>query len=90
MDGAPLCRQCGGLVTNPSATHCRFCGTALFGPWAPSQPFSYRAAMAMHPYHRAIEAGGKTSFFWLRVVIIAIAVLLSALATCVSTFGGSG
>jgi hypothetical protein len=32
--------------------------------------------------------GGRTSFFWLRVAIIAIASCLSVVAACVSTFAG--
>lgn len=32
--------------------------------------------------------GGRTSFFWLRVAVIAIASFLSVIAACVSTFAG--
>ena len=32
--------------------------------------------------------GGRTSFFWLRVAVIAIASCLSVVASCVSAFSG--
>jgi hypothetical protein len=32
--------------------------------------------------------GGRTSFFWLRVAVIAIASVLSVVATCVSAVAG--
>lgn len=111
----PLCRACGGLFTNPSALHCRFCNSPANAP-APyrPQPMTGQTAMtgqmpmtgpvpmtAAHPHypsrapmpmmHRPPPMnldGGRTSFFWLRVAVIAIASLLSVIAACVSTFAG--
>jgi hypothetical protein len=81
---APLCRACGGLFTNPSAPHCRFCNHPA------NAPAPYRPQPMVHPAHRPTMPmdGGRTSFFWLRVAVIAIASCLSVVAACVSTFAG--
>jgi hypothetical protein len=84
----PLCRACGGLFTNPSATQCRFCGHF---PGAPNAPAHHRPHTVMHrppPMPMQHHDGGRTSFFWLRVAVIAIASCLSVVAACVSTFAG--
>ena len=78
---APLCRQCGGLFTNPAANQCRFCGAVPGNPYRP-------ASAGMLAYQHAVNAGGRTSFFALRIVVIAIAVCLSAVAACVTAFAG--
>jgi hypothetical protein len=90
----PLCRACGGLFTNPSALHCRFCNHPANAP-APYRPQPMTGAMPM-VRHSAIPMpmpmnldGGRTSFFWLRVAVIAIASFLSVIAACVSTFAGN-
>lgn len=86
---APLCRRCGGLFTNPAATQCRFCGMHVMMPGAPMAP--YRPAAPYPPaapygYAQAVQAGGKTSFFWLRIAVIAIAIVMSVVGACVSAF----
>jgi len=43
---------------------------------------------AMHRHAPMNLDGGRTSFFWLRVAVIAIASVLSVVAACVSTFAG--
>lgn len=88
----PLCRACGGLFTNPSAPHCRFCNHPANAP-APHRPPPMTGQMPMmrHPppaMPMTIHDGGRTSFFWLRVAVIAIASCLSVVAACVSTFAG--
>jgi hypothetical protein len=91
----PLCRACGGLFTNPSAPHCRFCNHPANAP-APyrPQPMTGQMPMVHHPSMRPMPMppmpmdGGRTSFFWLRVAVIAIASCLSVVAACVSTFAG--
>jgi hypothetical protein len=93
----PLCRACGGLFTNPSALHCRFCHHPANSP-APFRPQPMTGAMPMigampMVRHPAMPMpmnldGGRTSFFWLRVAVIAIASFLSVIAACVSTFAG--
>lgn len=93
----PLCRACGGLFTNPSAPHCRFCNHPANAP-APYRPQPMTGAMPMigqvpmmrHPPMPMpmMHDGGRTSFFWLRVAVIAIASCLSVVAACVSTFAG--
>lgn len=80
---APLCRQCGGLFTNPAATQCRFCGF----PAHASPPAPMAMPMARH-YQHAVQAGGKTSFFWLRIAVIAIAIVMSVVGACVSALAG--
>lgn len=79
----PLCRQCGGLFTNPSAPQCRFCMHPA------NAPTRYRPQpQQIVPYPPMPMEGGRTSFFWLRVAVIAIASCLSVVAACVSAFSG--
>lgn len=73
MERAPLCPQCGGLWTNPVAPQCRFCGWFTGTHLAPYRPAPL-----------AYQAGAQTSFFWLRVAVIAIAAALSVVGACVS------
>jgi hypothetical protein len=104
----PLCRVCGGLFTNPSALHCRFCNHPANAP-APYRPQPMTGVMPTmvspshhphaHPHHPHPQImrhppmplnmdGGRTSFFWLRVAVIAIASCLSVVAACVSALAG--
>ncbi len=89
---APLCRQCGGLFTNPAATQCRFCGlpvmTAPGLAMAAYRPAAPWAPPGQYAYAQAVRAGGKTSFFWLRIAVIAIAIVMSVVGACVSAFAG--
>jgi len=75
---APLCRTCGGLVTNPSAAQCRFCGQVLGGPYRPGAPPSNLA------YQNAVNFGGRTPYFALRIAVISVAIALSAVASCIA------
>ena len=96
---APLCRACGGLFTNPSALHCRFCNHPANAP-APYRPQPMTGQMPVHAHGHSQAPmmqrppmpmnldGGRTSFFWLRVAVIAIASCLSVVASCVSAFSG--
>ena len=84
---APLCRTCGGLVTNPSATQCRFCGQALQGgPGLPYRPSG--APQANLAYQNAVNMGGRTPYFALRIAVISVAIALSAVASCIAACSG--
>ncbi len=86
---APLCRRCGGLFTNPAATQCRFCGTHVMpAPAMPMSPYRPAAPYPPYAYAQAVRAGGRTSFFWLRIAVIAIAIVMSVVGACVSAFAG--
>lgn len=92
---APLCRQCGGLFTNPAATQCRFCGMHVMAapampmaPYRPAAPYPPHAPYPPYAYAQAVRAGGQTSFFWLRIAVIAIAIVMSVVGACVSAFAG--
>ena len=82
---APLCRRCGGLFTNPAATQCRFCGVYVYAPGFGAPPMQ---PMPPYAYAQAVQAGGATSFFWLRIAVVAVAIVMSVVASCVSAFAG--
>ena len=79
---APLCRTCGGLVTNPSAAQCRFCGHVLQG--GPGVPYRPSAPPANLAYQNAVNQGGRTPYFALRIAVISVAIALSAVASCIA------
>jgi hypothetical protein len=97
MNGAaPTCASCGGLNTNPQATQCRYCGRPL-GPAPYGQPYVQPYGQPyVQPYGQPYvqpygvpppvyrPPSGWSTFFWVRLVIVGIAISLSLLGACVS------
>jgi hypothetical protein len=57
-------------------------------PAMPRAPYRPAAPYPPYAYAQAVRAGGRTSFFWLRIAVIAIAIVMSVVGACVSAFAG--